>query len=125
MIIFQIKMIPKRINGSKFHQCLLEGNNLFLDIISNKILFKIKKFIRKHLGCAVFKNYIYAVGGRDDISELNSAERYNPSTNQWQPVVSMKSKRSGVGLAGILCYFFYSPIIYYVNFYCLYQSNQW
>jgi hypothetical protein len=107
-------MIPKRINGSKFHQCLLEGNNLFLDIISNKILFKIKKFIRKHLGCAVFKNYIYAVGGRDDISELNSAERYNPSTNQWQPVVSMKSKRSGVGLAGILGYFFL-----FSNFYIL------
>ena len=53
------------------------------------------------MGCAVFKNYIYAVGGRDDSSELNSAERYNPNTNQWQPVVSMKSKRSGVGLSGI------------------------
>jgi kelch-like protein 20 len=51
---------------------------------------------RKHLGCAVFKNYIYAVGGRDDCIELNSAERYDPQTNQWQPVVAMKSRRSGV-----------------------------
>lgn len=51
---------------------------------------------RKHLGCAVYKNFIYAVGGRDDASELNSAERYNSQTNQWQPIVPMKSKRSGV-----------------------------
>lgn len=31
---------------------------------------------RKHLGCAVFNNFIYAVGGRDDCMELSSAERY-------------------------------------------------
>lgn len=31
---------------------------------------------RKHLGCAVFDNQIYAVGGRDDCTELSSAERY-------------------------------------------------
>jgi kelch-like protein 20 len=54
---------------------------------------------RKHLGCAVYKNYIYCVGGRDDQSELSSVERYDPKTNNWQPVVSMKSRRSGVGLA--------------------------
>ncbi|KAL5012390.1 hypothetical protein ScPMuIL_010941 [Solemya velum] len=42
---------------------------------------------------------IYAVGGRDDTTELSSAERYNPQTNAWQPVVAMTSRRSGVGLA--------------------------
>lgn len=31
---------------------------------------------RKHLGCAVFDGQIYAVGGRDDCTELSSAERY-------------------------------------------------
>lgn len=36
---------------------------------------------RKHLGCAVFNNYIYAVGGRDDCMELSSAERQ--STDQY------------------------------------------
>lgn len=51
---------------------------------------------RKHLGCAVYKGYIYAVGGRDDTSELNSAERYDSIKNIWTPIVSMKSKRSGV-----------------------------
>uniref|UniRef100_A0A2K6DZB2 Kelch-like protein 20 n=1 Tax=Macaca nemestrina TaxID=9545 RepID=A0A2K6DZB2_MACNE len=54
---------------------------------------------RKHLGCAVYQDMIYAVGGRDDTTELSSAERYNPRTNQWSPVVAMTSRRSGVGLA--------------------------
>ena len=44
-------------------------------------------------------DHIYAVGGRDDASELSSVERYNPEANEWSKVVSMKSRRSGVGLA--------------------------
>ena len=51
---------------------------------------------RKHLGCAVYNNWIYAVGGRDDATELSSAERYNPNTNTWSPIVAMSSRRSGV-----------------------------
>lgn len=73
---------------------------------------------RKHLGCAVYNGYICktcssenhsidlvlilnfsgidAVGGRDDATELSTAERYNPKTNQWTPVVAMNSRRSGV-----------------------------
>lgn len=39
------------------------------------------------------------VGGRDDATELSSAESYDPKTNQWTPVVAMNSRRSGVGLA--------------------------
>lgn len=53
---------------------------------------------RKHLGCAVFNNMIYAVGGRDDCMELSSAERYNPHTNSWSPIVAMTSRRSGVSI---------------------------
>ncbi len=51
---------------------------------------------RKHLGCAVYNNWIYAVGGRDDATELSSAERYNPHTNTWSSIVAMSSRRSGV-----------------------------
>lgn len=51
---------------------------------------------RKHLGCAVYQDMIYAVGGRDDTTELSSAERFNPRANQWSPVVAMTSRRSGV-----------------------------
>lgn len=69
---------------------------------------------RKHLGCAVYNSYICesqtarstrfelrldAVGGRDDATELSTAERYNPKTNQWSPVVAMNSRRSGVRLS--------------------------
>lgn len=57
---------------------------------------------RKHLGCAIYNNMIYAVGGRDDTTELSSAERYNPQTNQWQPIVAMTSRRSGVCV--LLCF---------------------
>ena len=58
---------------------------------------------RKHLGVAVFNNMIYAVGGRDDTTELSSAERYNSQTNSWQPVVAMTSRRSGVSLSRVSC----------------------
>ena len=47
-------------------------------------------------GAAVFNGMIYAVGGRDDTTELSSAEKFNPATNQWSPVVAMNSRRSGV-----------------------------
>lgn len=62
---------------------------------------------RKHLGCAVFNNYIYAVGGRDDCMELSSAERYNPHTNTWSPIVAMTSRRSGVCTQSINFFFFF------------------
>jgi kelch-like protein 20 len=44
----------------------------------------------------VFNSCIYAVGGRDDCMELSSAERYNPHSNTWNPIVAMTSRRSGV-----------------------------
>lgn len=56
---------------------------------------------RKHLGCSVYQDMIYAVGGRDDTTELSSAERFNPRTNQWSPVVAMTSRRSGVSIESI------------------------
>ena len=42
---------------------------------------------------------IFSVGGRDDATELSSAECYDAKGNQWSPVVAMNSRRSGVGLA--------------------------
>jgi kelch-like protein 20 len=66
---------------------------------------------RKHLGCAVFNNLIYAVGGRDDCMELSSAERFNPHTNTWSPIVAMTSRRSGVSIA--INYYYYFTLCYY------------
>lgn len=50
------------------------------------------------------------MGGRDDATELSTAERYNPKLNQWSSVVAMNSRRSGVRLTlstspSILLYF--------------------
>ena len=53
----------------------------------------------KHLGTAVLDNLWYAIGGRDENTELNSVEKYDPITNQWSSVVAMNFYRSGVDLA--------------------------
>lgn len=63
---------------------------------------------RKHLGCSVFNGFLYAVGGRDDATELSSAERYNPQANQWTPVVAMNSRRSGVSFSKFFFVYFSS-----------------
>jgi hypothetical protein len=42
--------------------------------------------------------YIDAVGGRDDSTELSTVERFDPKTNQCSPVMAMNSKRSEVRL---------------------------
>lgn len=68
---------------------------------------------RKHLGCAVYSNMIYAVGGRDDTTELSSAERYNPQLNQWQPIVAMTSRRSGVRCQRFLSFFDSAPALHF------------
>lgn len=39
------------------------------------------------------------VGGRDDATELSSAEKYDAKSNTWTPVVALNSRRSGVGLS--------------------------
>ncbi|KAK6046161.1 kelch repeat protein [Cooperia oncophora] len=52
---------------------------------------------RKFLGTAVLDDHLYAVGGQDKSNcHLNSAEVYNPSTNEWTAVADMIKKRFGV-----------------------------
>ena len=41
----------------------------------------------------------FLVGGRDDATELSSAEKYDAKSNTWTPVVALNSRRSGVGLS--------------------------
>jgi hypothetical protein len=54
----------------------------------------IKKFY--FLGVCALDNYIYAVGGYTTNLQLNSAERYDLSTNQWSFISSMESPRSAL-----------------------------
>ncbi|XP_025767908.1 kelch-like protein 17 [Puma concolor] len=43
--------------------------------------------------------WLYAVGGNDGSSSLNSIEKYNPRTNKWVAASCMFTRRSSVGAA--------------------------
>ena len=42
------------------------------------------------LGLAMLDGHVYAVGGWEGSSRLDSVERYDPETNTWSPVASLK-----------------------------------
>jgi len=50
-------------------------------------------FLLYHI-CAIDK--IYITGGFDGHDCMNTAEVYDPSTNQWTMITAMRSRRSGV-----------------------------
>ncbi|KAL3205156.1 hypothetical protein MRX96_040877 [Rhipicephalus microplus] len=47
--------------------------------------------------------YLYAVGGNDGSSSLNTVERYDPRHNKWMLVTAMMLRRSSVGAAVLEC----------------------
>ena len=53
------------------------------------------------VGVAVVGEFLYAIGGFDDSSPLDSVERFDPRKNQWTYVANMTTCRGGVG-AGAL-----------------------
>ncbi len=55
----------------------------------------------KGLGVASLEGPLYAVGGHDGWSYLNSVERWDPVTRQWSFVAPMNSQRSTVGVAAL------------------------
>lgn len=58
-------------------------------------------FAYKGLGVASLEGPLYAVGGHDGWSYLNSVERWDPVTRQWSFVAPMNSQRSTVGVAAL------------------------
>lgn len=56
-------------------------------------------FARSTAGLAVLDGKLYAVGGRDSMSCLNSAECYDPHTNKWTQLPKMAVKRGGLSLS--------------------------
>ena len=69
------------------------------------------------------------MGGRDDSTELSSAECFDPESNQWSPVVAMNSRRSGVGLAVVNGQLFavggFDGTTYLKTIEVLDSNNQW
>lgn len=47
--------------------------------------------------------FLYAVGGNDGSSSLNTVERYDPRHNKWMLVTAMMLRRSSVGAAVLDC----------------------
>lgn len=47
--------------------------------------------------------FLYAIGGNDGSSSLNTVERYDPLVNKWFSVNSMMLRRSSVGAAALEC----------------------
>lgn len=45
---------------------------------------------RSELGLAMLDGYVYAVGGWEGSSRLDSVERYDPESNIWSPLASLK-----------------------------------
>lgn len=49
-------------------------------------------------GVCSIGNYLYAVGGYDGVSQLNSVERYDVERDTWEYVASMNSRRSALSV---------------------------
>ena len=54
------------------------------------------------LGVCVLEGPLYAVGGHDGWSYLNTVERWDPLAKQWSYVASMSMPRSTVGVTVLL-----------------------
>uniref|UniRef100_A0A2K5ZWC1 Kelch like family member 5 n=1 Tax=Mandrillus leucophaeus TaxID=9568 RepID=A0A2K5ZWC1_MANLE len=59
---------------------------------------------RQKTGVAVLEGPMYAVGGHDGWSYLNTVERWDPQARQWNFVATMSTPRSTVGVA-VLTYY--------------------
>ena len=45
------------------------------------------------------QRYLYAIGGNDGATSLDSCERYDPHLNKWTMMASMNKRRAGAGVA--------------------------
>lgn len=57
---------------------------------------------RSTVGVAILNGRLYAVGGRDGSSCLNSVERYDPHTNKWSVTCPMLKRRGGKSLLNVV-----------------------
>ena len=56
---------------------------------------------RYDLGVACIGNPLYAVGGHDGRTILDTVERFDPNTDEWTYVASMINARYSLGVAAI------------------------
>lgn len=57
---------------------------------------------RCYVGTAVICGKLFAVGGYDGVSLLDSCESYDPSIQEWTLMTSMATSRCDMGVAVLL-----------------------
>lgn len=53
---------------------------------------------RHQLGVTELNGHIFAVGGSDGVSRLETVEHFSPSVNEWTYAKSLNTCRSGIGI---------------------------
>lgn len=86
------------------HQCsfpLLESFMKLLILLENKWS-KVAPMTTRRLGVAVavLGGFLYAIGGSDGQTPLNTVERFDPRSNKWTVVAPMSTRRKHLGCAG-------------------------
>jgi hypothetical protein len=56
---------------------------------------------RNYLAVGVVNGTLYAVGGNNGATALNTVEAYSPSSNTWSPKASMSTPRGSPGVAAV------------------------
>jgi N-acetylneuraminic acid mutarotase len=70
---------------------------LALTVVYDRCLLFIFSSFRSTHDTVAMDGYLYAIGGYDGTTSLNTVERYNPKTNKWMLIAPMAVRRSAVG----------------------------
>ena len=66
----------------------------------DRLYFLVK--ILYHQGVIAYRDSIYAIGGFNGTSRLNTGERYNPIMNTWRSITDMFHPRSNFAIEVII-----------------------
>lgn len=53
------------------------------------------------MGVCILDGFLYALGGYNGQTTLNSVEKFNPLTREWSMVTAMNTRRSMLGVASL------------------------
>jgi len=65
-------------------------------------LFYFLVYIVHFQGVIAYHGLVYAIGGFNGTSRLNTGERYNPTMNTWRPITDMFHPRSNFAIEVII-----------------------
>lgn len=82
----------------------LKTVSFFLVLIISETVLTIYLFFSSTHEVVEVDGFLYALGGNDGSSSLNSCEKYDPKTNKWTIVSSMVTRRSSVGSSVLDCF---------------------